>query len=739
MRVPFWFSSLGLCISGFYCSQSNGQEIPAGTVLEVRLRDAVSSHTAKRGNTLHAALVSPVQQEGRTVLPAGTRVDGTVEVAKSVGIGLLRERARLRLRFYFLITPGGHTLAIDSQVIEVENARESVRADGTIVGIRATESYGHQATGMVSSVAAIDPLLTLFAFAGSSSVLRFPEAEINYPAGTELHLKLLKPVNLPEMDPATVASVTSSEGQRESLSTFVGELPFRTQTQHTKASDVTNLVFLGSKEQLIAAFHLAGWTIADRRDSGTEYRTVRALAEDRGYPDGPVSLLVLDGKKPLLAFEKTLNTVEKRHHLRVWLMADQWNGQTAWTSAATHDTGIGVAKKTVIHRIDPQIDNERDKIVNDLLFSGCVDGLEMVERARVPHVTFNATGDRLRTDGRAAVLHLTNCAQQPETESAGILPSGALGNPLTRGVRQFDLTMRNAILRDNVCWQAYRGGRMIWKVAHRNPAVQSSSLSLLPTEETEEGAHLAVSESLGSYGNPTETRRTRLPELALSVSAGQFRSMALGSLFLAWQDPDTSDVAVYEYPLHIEPGVTLGMSVTLRPSHLFSQTLFFGTTQANLITGEGADAQVDRVQIRSTGYQTEWNLAPARWRLRPFVTGGATLTSYRFKNIKLSKKNGVFQFGLRRVGTIVNAFNSAQVAPMDGGKIFNPGFSYGGGFKFRISRLMEWRAEYRETYARDPDFFNAQSTNLTSQGYASSQNTASRRHGNFMLSVSFTP
>jgi hypothetical protein len=739
MRIQFVVSWLCLCIFGSYCPQSRGQEVPAGTIFEVRLREGVSSRTAKRGNSLHATLVAPVQQEGRTLLPAGTRVNAAVDRAHGVGLGFVRDRASLRIRFDSIVTRSGQVLPIDAQLLEVENARETLRHDGTIVGIRATDSYGHQATGMVSSLAAIDPLLTLFAFAGSSSVLRFPEAEINYPAGTEFRIKLLKPVNLPEIDASAARAITTSEVERASLSTFVTGLPYRTRTQHKNApSDVTNLVFLGTQEQLVAAFHLAGWAIADRRDSASEYRTVQALAEDRGYPDGPVSLLLLDGKKPALVFEKTLNTVEKRHHLRVWLVANQWNGQTAWTSAATHDTGIGFAKKTVIHRIDPQVDNEREKVVDDLLFSGCVDGFEMVERPRVPRATSNASGDRLLTDGRAAVLHLTNC-ERPGTESTGALASRASGNPFFRGVRQFDLTLRNVILRDNMGWQVYRGGRLVWKVAHRHAAVQSFSTSLLATEEMEGGTHLADSESLTSVGKPAERRRTPLPEVAFSLSGGEYHSRALGNLFLAWQDPGTGDVSIYEYPLRIEPGVTLGMSVTLHPSHLLSHTLFFNTTQANLITGIDVDAQVDRLQIRTTGYQAELNLAPARWRLRPFVTGGGNLTSYHFKNIKLSKKSGVFQFGLRRVGTIVNAFSSARVAPMDGGKIFDPGVSYGGGFKFRISRLMELRSEYRETYARDPDFFNAQSVNLGSQGYTSSQDTTSRRHGNFTFSLSFTP
>jgi hypothetical protein len=114
-------------------------------------------------------------------------------------------------------------------------------------------------------------------------------------------------------------------------------------------------------------------------------------------------------------------------------------------------------------------------------------------------------------------------------------------------------------------------------------------------------------------------------------------------------------------------------------------------------------------------------------------------STYGFKDIKLSKKDGVFKFALHRVGTIVSAFNSAGVAPLDGGTVFQPAVTYGGGLKLRVTRLLELQAEYRENYAADPDFFNKQSVNLSSQGITSAQDPGVRRHSNYRLSLSFTP
>lgn len=675
------------------------------------------------------------------MLPAGLEMNGHVAAAKPVGLGLIRERARLRLQFDSLVLPGGASIPLEGAVIEVENAREKLLDDGTILGIRATDSYGHQATGMVSSVAAVDPMLMLFAFAGSSAVLRFPEAEITYPGGTEMWLKLLKPLQLVNAPSATLAQGEEMDTERASLELFVNELPYRTHTKvKNTPSDLTNLVFVGSRAELLQAFAAAGWKLADDRDSATGYKTVRALAESRGYAEAPVSVLLLDGKPPSLVFEKTLNTINKRHHLRIWRIEESWNGQTIWTAAATHDIGLGFSsRKTLIHRVDPNIDQEREKVSKDLRFAGCARVPEMVERPRVPRITQNATGDRMVTDGRAVVLRLRDCSR-PDERVLDVRGEQAshTGNPVYRGVRQFNLTLRNSLVRDNLAWQAYGASRTIWKMIHHH-SESPRAAGLFPASQAESEPHLAVASELPPAQSFREVSRPGLPEVAFSLNGGESFRLHLGDLYLASVDPATGIESVYQFPMRIEPGAMLGSSVTLHPSGLLSHKIYFGTLQANLLTGDDPGPQVDRIEMRTVGYQLEGNLAPRRWRLRPFVSAGGSLTTYRFKDIKLSKNDGVFKFALRRVGTVVSAFNSAGVASLDGGSVFQPAFTYGGGWKLRITRLLEFQAEYRENYAKDPDLFNKQSLNLSSQGVTSAQDPGSRRHSAYLLSLSFTP
>ena len=77
-----------------------------------------------------------------------------------------------------------------------------------------------------------------------------------------------------------------------------------------------------------------------------------------------------------------------------------------WVCSATHDTGISFSEenRTFIHKIDSKIDLERAKVVNDLLLTGLVRGLSLVERGGLPPELSNATGDALKTDGSMAVV-----------------------------------------------------------------------------------------------------------------------------------------------------------------------------------------------------------------------------------------------------------------------------------------------------------------------------------------------
>jgi hypothetical protein len=83
-----------------------------------------------------------------------------------------------------------------------------------------------------------------------------------------------------------------------------------------------------------------------------------------------------------------------------------------WVGAANEDVGLTVNpfRGRATHRIDPDIDEERDRIVRDLEAGGCADLLAYVPVWDQPQRLRNAQGQEIVTDGRAPVIRTTRCS-----------------------------------------------------------------------------------------------------------------------------------------------------------------------------------------------------------------------------------------------------------------------------------------------------------------------------------------
>ncbi len=92
--------------------------------------------------------------------------------------------------------------------------------------------------------------------------------------------------------------------------------------------------------------------------------------------------------------------------LRIFRRPGTFDGKPIWVCSSTHDIGIDFSDRdrTFIHKIDSQIDKERAKVVNDLLFTGLIRSIALVDRPDIPQNATNATGDSMKTDGAMAVL-----------------------------------------------------------------------------------------------------------------------------------------------------------------------------------------------------------------------------------------------------------------------------------------------------------------------------------------------
>jgi hypothetical protein len=392
-------------------AQSRKADLAPGQTLSVRLNGPVYSEHSRTGDPVEGTVTYPLCKNGENiscpkdelVLPPGTKVQATVLFAQKAPDKY--SRPRLVLDFSNIIHADGTRSPLYARVIDVDNARETVR-NNEILGIvqphaSTKGSLTLAALGMVNPIAG-------YTIKGVSAVYGLSiRREILFPAGTDLQIQVVRPSMLRTRDAWSGWPLLPVDPQ---LKTLVAAAPLRVYTKDNKPSDLTNLMFIGSQQQLVAAFQEAGWFEADSLSMGSAAKSIQATIRGAGYTNAPVSLLMINGKPPDLVFQKSLDTFAKRHHIRIWKEPGTYQGHDVWIGAATHDIAISSAKAKTkwSHRIDPHIDREREWIETDLLFKGTATSYALVDRPHIPKKTTNATGDELLTDGQLSVLEIGN-------------------------------------------------------------------------------------------------------------------------------------------------------------------------------------------------------------------------------------------------------------------------------------------------------------------------------------------
>jgi hypothetical protein len=154
-------------------------------------------------------------------------------------------------------------------------------------------------------------------------------------------------------------------------------------------------------------FAAAGWYAADPITLKTSVRIAADVVLHKPYAHAPVSDLYVWGRKQDAAFEQPVgDSPKQRHHVRFWRSAEMdRNGEPLWLGAATYDERVELSRTTggITHKISPEIDNERNKLVNDAARAGVLDGYYLVDRFHRVLEGRNGGGDPYFTDGRLAV------------------------------------------------------------------------------------------------------------------------------------------------------------------------------------------------------------------------------------------------------------------------------------------------------------------------------------------------
>ena len=172
------------------------ETLPSGSGLEVRLLRPVGSRISHPGDPIEAVVIAPVTQYGRVLVPFGATLSGRIQSVDRLGLGLKRARATMEFQFDTLHLQEGSDMPIRTRLAYVETAKEKVSESGMVGGIRPAANLSTTASYYVLPILCLDPAFGVPVLAVKFLIARSPDSEIFFPAGTELVLRLMQPLEV---------------------------------------------------------------------------------------------------------------------------------------------------------------------------------------------------------------------------------------------------------------------------------------------------------------------------------------------------------------------------------------------------------------------------------------------------------------------------------------------------------------------------------------------------------------
>jgi hypothetical protein len=216
--------------------------------------------------------------------------------------------------------------------------------------------------------------------------------------------KLYAPGEMRDLDPARLRAWL----EEQPCCTLGGD-------QRTLA-DPLNIVLIGKRPWVFQALVRRGWNVTETLDAESTWLTIESSLFGTRYRYSPVSTLHAFGRRQDIALQKARSSINQRNHMRLWLAPVTVQGIPVWMGQISRDIGVRLTSKTITtHKIDPDVDETRWYLLQDLFFSqgldrfGAVGGVGAAPTGSPRH---NYTGDPYYTDGHRMVLWMTD---QPVT------------------------------------------------------------------------------------------------------------------------------------------------------------------------------------------------------------------------------------------------------------------------------------------------------------------------------------
>ncbi len=213
-------------------------------------------------------------------------------------------------------------------------------------------------------------------------------------------------------------SVTSLPGIDNSL---FAKIPRRIADKIGDPGDMVNFLILGSEDAMQKVFTTAGWVKVDSDVKDAVFHGLLNSLSKESYLTMPMSQLYLFGRSQDYgwAHAEPINVVRTRNHLRIWKAPFTVNGEVLWVGAATHDIGFERDQRNngLTHKIDPDIDLERDYVGKTLSSTGLVAEISHFLPDKPMQEAETATGGSFHSNGQVLILKLADSSKDLSTST----------------------------------------------------------------------------------------------------------------------------------------------------------------------------------------------------------------------------------------------------------------------------------------------------------------------------------
>lgn len=361
----------------------------SGTPVKLELAQTISSAYAHKGDQLDFVVTQDVVVGRFTLIRSGARAEGSVVEVK-------RTRP-LAMGGDVIIKLGSTELTTGERVPLVARREFKGKSHFIRMGVE-----------MAIAAAIYMPAAPVFLLSRGreSTVLK----------GTEI-TAYTKNDSSVETEDLPVMRAGASE-----LSEMIKLLAPRALNGEGREGDMLNLIFMAREDDLQEAFERAGWLKADR----SKLQIIWHLLSQRGHDTKlPMIKLFVFGRGQDYSFvlPDPTSIASRRHHLRIWKTDRQVDGVPLWVAAATHDVSIQVIKHKfeLLHRIDPNVDAERDYIAGSLAKTWPISREKYIPLSEPLVSAKTANGQSYHSDSRMLFLELngTGAPTTGTTEVAG--------------------------------------------------------------------------------------------------------------------------------------------------------------------------------------------------------------------------------------------------------------------------------------------------------------------------------